>query len=140
MNTFSENGNDFVGRLLHEGGVSRRTFSAFPQTQTACTEGPDRDLAASHAKGGRIACHRGTRRGGLVSLSLECWSRSASCAGPPAGARGRHARQRARRRTAGYAAPGRVRAGTFGAREWVRGSYAQFTRAKRAGNGLQGAG
>ena len=37
MNTFSENGNDFVGRLLHEGGVSRRTFSAFPQTQTACT-------------------------------------------------------------------------------------------------------
>ena len=38
MNTFSENGNDFVGRLLHEGGVSRRTFSAFPQTQTACTE------------------------------------------------------------------------------------------------------
>ena len=39
MNTFSENGNDFVGRLLHEGGVSRRTFSAFPQTQTASTEG-----------------------------------------------------------------------------------------------------
>ena len=38
MNTFSENGNDFVGRLLHEGGVSRRTFSAFPQTQTASTE------------------------------------------------------------------------------------------------------
>ena len=37
MNTFSENGNDFVGRLLHEGGVSRRTFSAFPQTQTART-------------------------------------------------------------------------------------------------------
>ena len=37
MNTFSENGNDFVGRLLHEGGVSRRTFSAFPQTQTAST-------------------------------------------------------------------------------------------------------
>ena len=29
MNTFSENGNDFVGRLLHEGGVSRRSFSAF---------------------------------------------------------------------------------------------------------------
>ena len=28
MNTFSENGNDFVGRLLHEGGVSRRTLSA----------------------------------------------------------------------------------------------------------------
>jgi hypothetical protein len=27
MNTFSENGNDFVGRLLHEGGVSRRTFT-----------------------------------------------------------------------------------------------------------------
>ena len=40
MNTFSENGNDFVGRLLHEGGVSRRTFSAFPQTQTASTVGP----------------------------------------------------------------------------------------------------
>ena len=37
MNTFSENGNDFVGRLLHEGEVSRRTFSAFPQTQTAST-------------------------------------------------------------------------------------------------------
>ena len=37
MITFSENGNDFVGRLLHEGGVSRRTFSAFPQTQTAGT-------------------------------------------------------------------------------------------------------
>jgi hypothetical protein len=37
MNTFSENGNDFVGRLLHEGGFSRRTFSAFPQTQTAST-------------------------------------------------------------------------------------------------------
>jgi len=37
MNTFSENGNDFVGRLLHEGGVSRRTFSAFPQTQKAST-------------------------------------------------------------------------------------------------------
>ena len=40
MNTFSENGNDFVGRLLHEGGVSRRTFSAFPPTQTACTVEP----------------------------------------------------------------------------------------------------
>lgn len=37
MNTFSENGNDFVGRLLHEGGVSRRTFSAFPENQTAST-------------------------------------------------------------------------------------------------------
>ena len=31
MNTLSENGNDFVGRLLHGGGGSRRTFSAFPQ-------------------------------------------------------------------------------------------------------------
>ena len=37
MNTFSENGNGFVGRLLHEGGVSRRSFSAFPQTQKAST-------------------------------------------------------------------------------------------------------
>ena len=37
MNTFSENRNDFVGRLLHEGGVSRRTFSAFPENQTAST-------------------------------------------------------------------------------------------------------
>ena len=44
MNTFSENGNDFVGRLLHEGGVSRRTFSAFPQTQTASTETRQTDL------------------------------------------------------------------------------------------------
>jgi len=33
MNTFSENGNDFVGRLLHEGGVGRRTFFAFSQYQ-----------------------------------------------------------------------------------------------------------
>ena len=33
MNTFSENGNDFVGRLLHEGGVRRRTFFAFSQYQ-----------------------------------------------------------------------------------------------------------
>jgi len=31
MNTFSENGNDFVGRLLREGGVSRGSFSTFPQ-------------------------------------------------------------------------------------------------------------
>jgi hypothetical protein len=31
MNTFSENGNDFVGRLLHEGGVWRRTFLGFSQ-------------------------------------------------------------------------------------------------------------
>ena len=40
MNTFSKNGNDFVGRLLHEGGVSRRTFSGFPQYpngQYGCT-------------------------------------------------------------------------------------------------------
>ena len=48
MNTFSENGNDFVGRLLHEGGVSRRTFSAFPQTQTASRNyGPGRGKARS---------------------------------------------------------------------------------------------
>ena len=33
MNTFSENGNDFVGRLLHEGGVWRRTFFGFSQYQ-----------------------------------------------------------------------------------------------------------
>ena len=33
MNTFSEHGNDFVGRLLHEGGVRRRTFFAFSQYQ-----------------------------------------------------------------------------------------------------------
>jgi len=33
MNTFSENGNDFVGRLLHEGGVWRRTFLGFSQYQ-----------------------------------------------------------------------------------------------------------
>ena len=31
MNTLSENGNDFVGRLLHEGGVWRRTFLGFSQ-------------------------------------------------------------------------------------------------------------
>ena len=37
MNTFSENGNDFVGRLLHEGGFRVGPFSAFPQTQTAST-------------------------------------------------------------------------------------------------------
>ena len=33
MNTFSENGNGFVGRLLHEGGVWRRTFLGFSQNQ-----------------------------------------------------------------------------------------------------------
>ena len=33
MNTFSENRNDFVGRLLHEGGVGRRTYFAFSQYQ-----------------------------------------------------------------------------------------------------------
>ena len=37
MNTFSENGNDFVGRLLHEGGVSRRTFWDFSDMKTAST-------------------------------------------------------------------------------------------------------
>ena len=34
MNTFSETGNDFVGRLLHEGGVSRMTFLGFSQNET----------------------------------------------------------------------------------------------------------
>jgi len=32
MNTFSENGNDFVGSLLHEGGVLCRTFPWFDMT------------------------------------------------------------------------------------------------------------
>jgi len=33
MNMFSENRNDFVGRLLHEGGVWRGTFFGFSQSQ-----------------------------------------------------------------------------------------------------------
>jgi hypothetical protein len=33
VNTFSENGTNFVGRLLHEGGVWRRTFLVFSQYQ-----------------------------------------------------------------------------------------------------------
>ena len=35
MNTFSQNGNDFVGRLLHEGGVWCRTFFGFFQCQNS---------------------------------------------------------------------------------------------------------
>ena len=31
MNTFSENGNDFVGRLLHEGGFRVGPFPHFPK-------------------------------------------------------------------------------------------------------------
>ena len=38
MNTFSEYGNDFVGRLLHEAGVWCRTFFGFPKIKTARTE------------------------------------------------------------------------------------------------------
>eukprot|EP00802_Teleaulax_amphioxeia_P019080 Tamp_19301.p4 GENE.Tamp_19301~~Tamp_19301.p4 ORF type:complete len:100 (+),score=1.06 Tamp_19301:103-402(+) len=33
VNTFSENGTNFVGRLLLEGGVWRRTFLGFSQYQ-----------------------------------------------------------------------------------------------------------
>ena len=42
MNTFSENGNEFVGRLLHEGGVRRRTFFAFSQYQKCLCGSPRR--------------------------------------------------------------------------------------------------
>jgi hypothetical protein len=35
MNTFSENGNDFVGSLLHEGEDWRRPLWVFPKIKTA---------------------------------------------------------------------------------------------------------
>jgi len=44
MNTFSEHGNDFVGRLLHEGGIWRRTFFGFSQYQKCLYGTPGEEL------------------------------------------------------------------------------------------------
>jgi hypothetical protein len=46
MNTFSENGNDFVGRLLHEGGFRVGPFPHFPKPKR-----PVRFLITGHKKG-----------------------------------------------------------------------------------------
>jgi hypothetical protein len=107
MNTFSENGNDFVGRLLHKGGVSRRTFSAFPETQTAST----------------------------VIPTLSARSRSGDCSttGPSPGRRGFRTTRRPGERARGERAPSTSEgAGSDADLIWQLGSRCAFAPPVRA--------